>query len=213
MKEHYVYYFYEDDYEWGPLKVGRSKKPWGRLNCFENEHGFRPRMLVTGPFELQDAQALERKEIVRCSPPYNKYVASSAGNLGLPMQEHVRRAMSVSRPCTLATRVKISNAHLGYKFSAEARAKMSASARKRPPNPEARAKAAKSNIGRRRTPEQCARISASRVGKPLSEAHRKALCVASAKRLDRQHLLHSGYGYPWRLATLDEATRRQVEAL
>lgn len=210
---HFVYYLYDDEYEEGPLKVGRSKWPRGRRRSFLSGAGIDTRMRVVGPFEFEEARNLELREIKRLHPPYNKYAASSRGNIGVPMPAHVRKVLHVSRPCQEETKVKISNAHLGYKFSDEARSKMSDSAKKKAPNPAARAKAAKSNTGKKRTPAQRARISAGKTGVLFSEAHKAALKVASRHRWDRKRLLQSGWGNPWRLLGLDSATRAAVEAM
>jgi hypothetical protein len=93
---HFVYYLYDDEYEEGPLKVGRSKWPRGRRRSFLSGTGIDTRMRVVGPFEFEEARNLEPREIKRLHPPYNKYAASSRGNIGVPMPAHVRKVLHVT---------------------------------------------------------------------------------------------------------------------
>jgi hypothetical protein len=55
------------------------------------------------------------------------------------------------------------------------------------------------------------KLAASHLGRKNTPDTKKTMSNSAYARWDRQHLLQSGFGHPWRLATLDAATRSAVE--
>jgi len=82
--------------------------------------------------------------------------------------------------------------------SPEVRAKMSASHKGMKTAPEVTAKIAAANTGKKRTAQQCSKMSA-------------AQKLRFAKEREEKELLSSGWGHPWRLASLDAQTHLLVE--
>ncbi len=68
-------------------------------------------------------------------------------------------------------------------------------------------------VGMMYSDESRRKMGASHLGKILPESQKVKMSISQQMRRDREHLLHSGYGHPWRLAALDKATREYVESL
>jgi hypothetical protein len=89
-------------------------------------------------------------------------------------------------------------------------------------SPEVRARMSAAQIGKKATPEMIERMSIARRGKPLSEAHRAALCGRTpwnkGKKLTDEHRAalsagHGGRPRPWRRGVkVSEETRRRISA-
>lgn len=93
-KIHFVYHLVEKK---EIVYVGRSIRPKARQTKFETKHGFRPGIIIFGPFEFKPAQELEKRDIVKFSPTYNIYVASSPARLGRRNSKEHNLALQAAR--------------------------------------------------------------------------------------------------------------------
>ena len=93
------------------IYVGRSLHPKARLNCFEHKHGFRPQQKIAGWYEnFETARKQELFAIDEFKPKYNRYRASSPGNLGQPQsarQKEITRKVHINKPLTVEHRQKL----------------------------------------------------------------------------------------------------------
>ena len=161
--------------EWaGRTYLGSSSNIFSRLYWWRTT--FRDRNIADVAVKIvlvcSEAErfAYEERCIRGLKPGHNKTVTGKGGGV-------------LGKPCTEETKRKIGVRRLGFRFTEEAKEKMSESAKRRGPHaPESIAKAAASNRGKVRTAEVRAALSAVSKGKPKSEAHKAALKAAWIRR-------------------------------
>ncbi len=169
-------------YEDGSLAdIGRSLHPEGRRRVKQRMFGRIFTMKVSRPMSFEKACRLEISEQAKYAPPLTKRFISSAGMLGK------------GKPQSKAHIQARFAARAGYRHSSETKAKIAAKA-----------------VGRNMPEEARKKISAAHTGRRNTEATKTKMSDAAYKRWERQRLLQSGHGHPWRIKDLDEATQRSI---
>ena len=154
---------------------------------------------------------------VRRSTVSNRY-AEKCANIGRALTGRVftpehreniakSRRGKTFRPHSKETRTKIGDGNRGKTLSQSTRDKLRDVNLGKKQSDMTVAKRTAKTRGQKRTPEQCVRLSQARRGTMWSAAMCAAKRVPVEERADYTALLLSGYGHPWRLTNLDEATR------
>jgi hypothetical protein len=171
MTQHFVYYLADSTGE--IVYVGRSARPRERLLAARNRYGEHLEIKkLSKPMMLESACALERKELRRLKPKFNKRVSSSLGNFGMKLGR------------TPEHRAKLIETHVGFKgkrHSEESRARIAAGGVGRTPTEETRAKlkAWTRKKGWKHSEETLKKIGATHRGVPKSAEHRAKISAAN----------------------------------
>jgi NUMOD3 motif len=168
---HFVYYLADDTGT--VVYVGRSTRPRERLLAARNRYGEQLEIKkLSKPMTLEDACELERKELCKLRPKFNRRVSSSPGNFGMKLGR------------TPEHRAKLIETHvgmLGKKHTEESKARIAAGGLGRTPTEETRVKlkAWTRKKGWKHSEETLKKLSAVHKGVPKSAEHRAKISAAN----------------------------------